>query len=195
MLDPSIANLLSTLVGGSLAVIGSFTANYAMGKFSQKNEKMIFFRSKIEELYMILEEMERIDKRRVKRLKFVKTSEEIDSLIADLNKCHDPQLENIREDIILQMEDVYKVLGEDRDDTGRYMELFNRLGMIITLYLHAIQERFIIFNKDTANIHRDVENGRYDVEYYEANRELISKIYSEMYLFLAKFCEKRGISI
>lgn len=61
MLDPSITNLLSTLLGGALATIGMCTANIVNSKISQKKEQRDILRNKVEEIYSCIQEMNSLD--------------------------------------------------------------------------------------------------------------------------------------
>jgi len=54
-MNQNVATLLAALIGGLLAIIGGFMANYITGKTAAKNEKRIFMRNKIEELCNLLE--------------------------------------------------------------------------------------------------------------------------------------------
>ncbi len=59
MLDQTVANLLATVVGGTLAIAGGIVATFVTQGLNNKAERNKFIREKCEEVYLLAEQVKR----------------------------------------------------------------------------------------------------------------------------------------
>jgi len=177
-MDQNTTTLLATLTGGFIALVGGVLANYITGKTTEKNEKLVFIRSKVEELFIIIEEMHRLDTIRVRNL---------NTLIKEKNRgiAHNKDSELYKEFV---------------DVTKEQMVLLGKYKMILLLYLDDLQETlFDVIGEISANQH-EINQMMYenDLSKMDAAKEEISTklqaSYSIMSIALASFSKKKGLS-
>lgn len=165
-MDQNLATLLSALIGGILAIAGGFVANYVTGKAAEKNERIVFIRSKLEELYIIIGEMQSMHEYVFKNLVDVNDEEMRSQLVDHLNKLN----------LLLKRFEII---------TSLYMHSLHE----------ELKKLFTILNRIVKEVSQKYSNNeKYTEQDKENYLKLTSEAYREIYGAISSFCKRKGIS-
>jgi predicted transcriptional regulator len=165
-MDQNLTILLFALIGGSMAIASGFVVKYMTGKTAAKNEKVMFIRSKLEELHKIIEEVQEVQRN---------TFDDLDDMEEEITKSH--VFNNLNSiDLLLKRFEAITTFYI-RDLPIELKRLFETLN-------HTFREITEKFSND----------GKYAEQEKEKYLEFTSETYLKIHSVLSSFAKRKGIS-